>query len=413
MSVSPPQEDVHSENCVRSETCSDLESGSENDSTDSESDSSDCSEYKEQKFASEISNRPGCGTLKQSQQSGLVISQSSAPSAPSFGSIAVTNCADIHFGNKTYYKGPVTIKQFLYGSSPVDDAGALSNPGFERDKSDDANRTTDGSVHIPNGGAIRSETTPNPHNKGSQLVRELWEKWRMKERRKFIVLGGALFCTVLAFCLVVVFAVPPSATLPHNNNISRLSEDDNKNIPIKTEIGKSLLPGRTLRIISRQEWVAQPPEIPPDPLPTPVPYVIIMHTATENCSDQASCTFHVRFIQTFHMESRNWWDIGYNFLVGGDGAVYEGRGWDSEGSHTKGYNKISIGIAFIGTFNKIEPTPGQLEAAKKLIEEGVRLGKISPNYKLFGFRQFVASLSPGDALFQEIMTWPHWSNTTE
>lgn len=60
----------------------------------------------------------------------------------------------------------------------------------------------------------------------------------MKERRKFIVLGGALFCTVLAFCLVVVFAVPPSATLPHNNNISRLSEDDNKNIPIKTEIGK-------------------------------------------------------------------------------------------------------------------------------------------------------------------------------
>lgn len=36
------------------------------------------------------------------------------------------------------------------------------------------------------------------------------------------------------------------------------------------------------------------------------------------------------------MESRNWWDIAYNFLIGGDGAVYEGRGWDSEGSHTKG-----------------------------------------------------------------------------
>lgn len=41
-------------------------------------------------------------------------------------------------------------------------------------------------------------------------------------------------------------------------------------------------------------------------------------------------------MQTYHIESKSWDDIGYNFLVGGDGSVYEGRGWDKQGAHTKG-----------------------------------------------------------------------------
>lgn len=57
----------------------------------------------------------------------------------------------------------------------------------------------------------------------------------MKERRKFILLGAALFCTIMAFCLVIAFTAPNSRVSV--NNGSRLSENDNKNIPIKTEIG--------------------------------------------------------------------------------------------------------------------------------------------------------------------------------
>jgi hypothetical protein len=33
---------------------------------------------------------------------------------------------------------------------------------------------------------------------------------------------------------------------------------------------------------------------------------------------------------------RQYCDIGYSFLIGGDGNVYEGRGWDRVGSHTIG-----------------------------------------------------------------------------
>lgn len=110
------------------------------------------------------------------------------------------------------------------------------------------------------------------------------------------------------------------------------------------------------------------------------------------------------------MESRGWDDIGYNFLVGGNGAVYVGRGWDFQGAHTRGYNAKSICIAFIGTFSKIAPPHRQLFAAQKLIENGIRLKKITFDYSLYGSRQLIPTESPGLALFEIIKKWDHWSS---
>lgn len=125
---------------------------------------------------------------------------------------------------------------------------------------------------------------------------------------------------------------------------------------------------------------------------------------------QSECVLRVRLIQMFHMESRGWNDIGYNFLVGGDGSAYYGRGWDQEGAHTLGYNKYAIGIAFIGTFNTKPPPRQQIEACQKLIKRGVALGKIAKDYKLFGHRQLSSTLSPGDKLFELLKEWPHFVN---
>lgn len=141
----------------------------------------------------------------------------------------------------------------------------------------------------------------------------------------------------------------------------------------------------------------------------PVPYVIISHTATDFCTTQSECTYRVRFAQTFHIESRKWSDIAYNFLVGGDGLAYIGRSWDYIGAHSFGFNDKSIGISFIGTFNTVVPPKTQLHAAQKIIELGIEIGKIAPDYKLLGHRQISKTLSPGDALYNEIKTWPHWA----
>ena len=50
------------------------------------------------------------------------------------------------------------------------------------------------------------------------------------------------------------------------------------------------------------------------------------------------------------MNHNNWSDIGYNFLVGEDGNIYEGRGWMKRGAHAPDYNSESIGICVIGDF---------------------------------------------------------------
>jgi peptidoglycan recognition protein LE len=117
----------------------------------------------------------------------------------------------------------------------------------------------------------------------------------------------------------------------------------------------------------------------------------------------------VRTIQQFHVESRKWDDIAYNFLIGCDGNIYEGRGFNTVGAHTYGYNRKSIGISFVGTFMRNLPPKVSLELCKLLIETGVKDGHISPNYQLVGHCQCTTTESPGKSLFEEIQTWPHWT----
>ncbi|XP_055845208.1 peptidoglycan-recognition protein SD-like isoform X2 [Episyrphus balteatus] len=167
-----------------------------------------------------------------------------------------------------------------------------------------------------------------------------------------------------------------------------------------------------LHIISRDEWLARPPVEQQElvELVLPIHRVIIADTATYNCSTQAACSYRIQTIQNYQMDSILFNDIAYNFLIGGDGNIYVGRGWDAQGAHTKGFNVDSICIAFIGTFSTTSPPEKQLNAAKRMLNEGVRLNKLVENYKLYGARQLSATSSPGNALYEIIKTWPNWSN---
>lgn len=48
------------------------------------------------------------------RQSSIICANANSDVKPNIGSIAVQNSSDITFGNKTFYQGPVTIKQFVY-----------------------------------------------------------------------------------------------------------------------------------------------------------------------------------------------------------------------------------------------------------------------------------------------------------
>ncbi|XP_037940336.1 peptidoglycan-recognition protein SA-like [Teleopsis dalmanni] len=143
----------------------------------------------------------------------------------------------------------------------------------------------------------------------------------------------------------------------------------------------------------------------------PIRYVVIHHTASDPCSTFVECAELIQGIQNYQMTDLEYDDIGYNFLIGNDGNVYEGTGWGVRGSHSYGYNMNGTGIAFIGNFIKKLPTRAALDAAKKLLECGVKKGELDRHYKLLGGLQVISTQSPGLTLYNEIQEWDHWVST--
>ncbi|XP_034950990.1 peptidoglycan-recognition protein SC2-like [Chelonus insularis] len=165
-------------------------------------------------------------------------------------------------------------------------------------------------------------------------------------------------------------------------------------------------------IINRSEWKARN-VTGHQLLPiSPVPYVVIHHGGIlQYCYDQKECSRIVRSYQDLHIDTNRWLDIGYNFVIGEDSNIYEGRGWDYVGAHAPGYNTQSIGVSIIGDFSHFLPNRGALEALHNLIECGVSLGKISTNYSIIGHRQGRNTVCPGEEFFNYVMTMPRWTST--
>ncbi|KAJ8317240.1 hypothetical protein KUTeg_005144 [Tegillarca granosa] len=141
----------------------------------------------------------------------------------------------------------------------------------------------------------------------------------------------------------------------------------------------------------------------------PVDLFFIHHTSEQSCTDPAHCIKIVQGIQNYHIEHNGWWDIGYSFLVGEDGNVYEGRGWKRVGAHTYGFNSRSLALSFIGNFENRVPNEKALNAAKALLQCGVQKGYLNPSYRLYGHRDALPTECPGTSLYNLINTWPHYS----
>ncbi|XP_037822247.1 peptidoglycan-recognition protein SA [Lucilia sericata] len=166
------------------------------------------------------------------------------------------------------------------------------------------------------------------------------------------------------------------------------------------------------RIKLKRQWGGQLSKII-DYRPIPIKYVIIHHTVTPECRTFLKCSDILQNMQYYHINDLEYNDIGYNFLIGNDGVVYEGTGWRVAGAHTYGYNTNGTGIAFIGNYSAKLPTEMALNAAKKLLECGVKNGELDPNYELFAASQVSSTKSPGLILYNEIQDWDHWSPHAE
>ncbi|XP_063221185.1 peptidoglycan-recognition protein SD-like [Bacillus rossius redtenbacheri] len=165
-------------------------------------------------------------------------------------------------------------------------------------------------------------------------------------------------------------------------------------------------------VVSREEWGARPP-VPggTQPLPQfPARYVVVAHTASAPCDCAAGCAQAVRRDQNYFMDQLRYADVGYNFLVGGDGRVYEGRGFRTQGAFARHFNNRSLGVAFIGDFEIIAPPRVQLDAARSFLRHAVDSEQLAADYKLVAHRQVANTSSPGEQLAAAIRLWPHWDD---
>ncbi|NWQ84511.1 PGRP2 amidase, partial [Columbina picui] len=161
-------------------------------------------------------------------------------------------------------------------------------------------------------------------------------------------------------------------------------------------------------IVPRCMWGARPYRGTPKPLSLPLGSIYIHHTFLPGapCRSFAACARAMRAMQQFHQDTRGWDDIGYSFVVGSDGYIYQGRGWHWVGAHTKGHNSRGYGVGYVGDFSTALPDADTIALVRdELLPCAVRTGRLRHNYTLRGHRQMGDTDCPGDALFREIESW--------
>ena len=137
----------------------------------------------------------------------------------------------------------------------------------------------------------------------------------------------------------------------------------------------------TPRIVSRAEWGADESYKSTSGgckrTFFPLQQLFVHHTAGSNDDPNPHAT--MRAIYHFHTKSRGWCDLGYNFVIGNDGTIFEGRwarryqSWETptsedpagnvvSGAHVSGYNSGSMGISMMGNFTSAKVTPAARDA---------------------------------------------------
>ena len=99
-------------------------------------------------------------------------------------------------------------------------------------------------------------------------------------------------------------------------------------------------------------------------------------------------------IRHWHVEGKGWVDIGYNFVVEGEGEVVIGRPLSMVGAHCKRHNHNSIGICVVGdnTKTKHQWSMRQIASLQDLVY-GLKL--VFPGVEVKGHKDFDATLCPG------------------
>ena len=102
--------------------------------------------------------------------------------------------------------------------------------------------------------------------------------------------------------------------------------------------------------------------------PDQIKRVVIHHSATvQKEISQAATIRHITAIARGH-RMFGWPGIGYHFVIGPGGLIYQTQRLETVSYHVSGYNTTSVGVCMLGSFaTGADPTDNQIASARALV----------------------------------------------
>lgn len=158
-----------------------------------------------------------------------------------------------------------------------------------------------------------------------------------------------------------------------------------------------------MKLVRASEWMIAGLPLPGahnKDMQLPVATVFTHHAAGPSPVNEAG---EIHLLRTYDAQHRakGWDGLGYSFVIGPSGTVYEGRG-QKVGAHTESNNRNAFGICFLGNFMDALPTPAAMLACAELIQLlhqpspgfGLPHGALAPDAAIKGHRDAIVNGKP-------------------
>ena len=109
-------------------------------------------------------------------------------------------------------------------------------------------------------------------------------------------------------------------------------------------------------------------------------------------------------IHHWHVKGKGWSDIGYHYIITGEGKVEYGRPLSKVGAHCRGHNRDSIGVCVVGN-NTVPEHKWSMQQVASLQDLVYGLRLVFPNLIVRGHNEYANTLCPGvgiQQLLQEV-----------